>query len=77
MVKELNLLKNELKLKQLTKVETDIIKLIAHGKSEKEIADIKIRSIHTIKTHLKNIRKKLKLSKNTEIVKFASETGLV
>jgi len=74
--KEINCLKYKLILSKLSKSETDILKLLASGKSEKEIAETQSRSIHTIKTHLKNIRRKLNVTKNTELVKFAIETGI-
>lgn len=74
--KEVALLKYNLLLSKLSKAEKSILEHLANGKSEKEIADIQCRSIHTIKTHLKNIRKKLGFTKNTELVKFAIETGI-
>ena len=43
----------------LTVTEIDILKLIAHGKSVKEIALERTSSIHTIITHKKNIFRKL------------------
>lgn len=39
--------------------ETEIIQLIAEGKANKEIAEKLFLSVHTIKTHRKNIIKKL------------------
>ena len=76
MLKELNYLKNKLKISQLTKAELLIIKLLSSGKSEKEIAAMQNRSIHTIKTHIKNIREKLDIKKNTELVTFACQVGI-
>lgn len=74
--KEIALLKNAISHSQLSKTEKNILKLLASGKSEKEIAELRSRSIHTIKTHIKNIRKELNIHKNTELVKFAIETGI-
>ncbi len=76
MVRELNKLKHELSISNLTKTELIIIKLLSSGRTEKEIAAAQYRSIHTIKTHLKNIREKLSLKKNTELVTFACEAGI-
>jgi DNA-binding CsgD family transcriptional regulator len=76
MQKELKKLQHELSISNLSKTEIKILQLLASGKSEKEIADIQSRSIHTVKTHLKNIRTKLNCNKNTELVKFAIETGI-
>lgn len=39
--------------------ETEIVQLIAEGKATKEIAELLYLSVHTIKTHRKNIIKKL------------------
>ncbi|QHV96860.1 response regulator transcription factor [Spirosoma endbachense] len=43
----------------LSSRETEIVNLIAEGKTNKEIAEKLFLSIHTIKTHRKNIIKKL------------------
>jgi DNA-binding CsgD family transcriptional regulator len=74
--KEVLQLKHKLTLSKLSKAEIIILQLLASGKSEKEIANVQSRSTHTIKTHLKNIRSKLNFNKNTELVKFAIETGI-
>jgi DNA-binding CsgD family transcriptional regulator len=75
--KEISQLKNKLVISELSKKEIEILQLLSSGNSEKEIAEVQSRSTHTIKTHLKNIRKKLSLRKNTELVKFAMESGIV
>jgi DNA-binding CsgD family transcriptional regulator len=75
MTKEIALLKNKISFSQLSKTERKILQLVASGLSEKEIAEAQVRSVHTINTHLKSIRKKLNLNKNTELVKIAIETG--
>jgi DNA-binding NarL/FixJ family response regulator len=55
----------------LSSRETEIIHLIAEGRTNKEIAEKLFLSIHTIKTHRKNIIKKLGFTfKNT--AEFAS-----
>lgn len=51
---------------QLSSRETELIHLIAEGLTNKEIADKLFLSVHTIKTHRKNIIKKVGFSfKNT------------
>jgi DNA-binding CsgD family transcriptional regulator len=77
MQKELKRIKHELTIATLSKSEIEVLRTLAKGMSEKEIADYQIKSIHTIKTHLKNIRKKLNITKNTKLVKFAIEIGIV
>ena len=54
-----------------------ILKLIAHGKSVKEIAKERISSIHTIITHKKNIFRKLGVNNVYEATKYALRAGLV
>lgn len=61
----------------LTNTEKEILKLIAHGKSVKEIADIRVSSVHTIITHKKNIFRKLEVNNVYEATKYAFRTGLV
>lgn len=75
--KELDFLKNEIHLSKLSKTEMIILKHLGSGKSGKDIAENLSRSTHTIKAHLKNIRRKLNLGKNTMLVKFAIEAGIV
>lgn len=61
----------------LTATETDILRLIAHGKSVKEIAVERNSSIHTIITHKKNIFRKLDVNNVYEATKYALRAGLV
>ena len=61
----------------LTSTEIEILKLIAHGKSVKEIAGIRMSSIHTIITHKKNIFRKLEVNSVYEASKYAIKAGLV
>jgi DNA-binding NarL/FixJ family response regulator len=75
--REVNQLKNQLAISKLSATEIELLKVLAAGKSEKAIAETFARSVHTVKTHFKNIRKKLNVNKNTELVKFAVETGIV
>lgn len=60
----------------LTATETEILKLIAQGKSVKEIANIRISSYHTIVAHKKNIFRKLGVSTVFEATKYAIKAGL-
>lgn len=48
--------------------ELEIIALLANGKSSNEIADALNISYHTITTHTKNIRKKLDVHTNLDVV---------
>ncbi len=55
--------------------EIEIIKMIAEGKSSKEIAAILFLSFRTVQNHRTKIMKKLNLKKNTDLVKYAIQRG--
>jgi len=59
----------------LTPREIEIIKLIAEGKSSKEIAVLLFLSFRTIQNHRTKIMRKLNLKKNTDLVKYAIQMG--
>lgn len=48
--------------------ELSVVEQLARGLSEKEIADRLNLSYHTVNNHLRNIRERHKLQKNTEII---------
>jgi DNA-binding NarL/FixJ family response regulator len=56
---------------QLSLREIEVIKLLAIGKSSSEIAQTLNISYHTITTHTKNIRKKLGMTSNMDVVAAA------
>jgi DNA-binding NarL/FixJ family response regulator len=61
----------------LTSSEQEILKLIALGKSAKEIAEERFSSVHTIMTHKKNIFRKLEVNNVHEATKYALRSGLI
>jgi len=61
----------------LTKREVEILKLLADGKTNKEIGKILFISSRTVDTHRSNILKKLKAKNNQELVKISVQAGLV
>lgn len=62
---------------QLTPREMEVLRLIAKGKSNKEIADTLIVSEKTIKTHVSNILSKLHLADRTQVAIYALRQRLV
>lgn len=62
---------------KLTAAEVEILKLVAQGKSVKEIAAERMSSTHTITTHKKNIFRKLNVNTVYEATKYALSSGLV
>lgn len=61
----------------LTPTEEEILRMIARGKSVKEIAHERTSSIHTITTHKKNIFRKLGINNVYEATKYALRAGLI
>jgi len=61
----------------LTPREIEIIKLIAEGKSSREIAKLLFLSFRTIQNHRTRIMRKLNLKKNTDLVKYAIQMGFI
>jgi DNA-binding NarL/FixJ family response regulator len=62
---------------QLTASEVEIVRLIAEGLTNKEIAVRKFLSIHTIMTHRKNILRKLDVSNASELIMYAIKNGII
>lgn len=61
----------------LTERETDILKLIAGGLSNKEIADRLFLSVWTVRTYVTGILEKLEVENRTQAALYALREGLV
>ncbi len=61
----------------LTNREREILKLIAEGYTNQEIADLLVLSVATIQTHRANIMAKLDLHSRTELIKYAIRRGFI
>ncbi|MEW5961474.1 MAG: response regulator transcription factor [Chloroflexota bacterium] len=63
--------------KELSERESDILKLVAQGLSNKEIAAQLYISENTVKTHVRHILEKLNLSNRAEAAVYAVRAGLI
>ena len=59
----------------LTHREREILKLLAEGKSSREIGELLYISLRTVQNHRANIMKKLKVRGITDLVKYAVHKG--
>jgi two-component system response regulator NreC len=64
-------------LSKLTERETEILKLIAEGYSNKEIGEKLFISHRTVDTHRTNLMKKLDVNNIAGLIKFAIQNGVV
>jgi DNA-binding CsgD family transcriptional regulator len=60
----------------LTVREKTIVKLLAEGKTPKEIADLLYISIFTVRRHRDNIMRKLNLKRLADLIKYALNRGI-
>lgn len=66
----------EAKFDLLTDREKEVLKLLAEGRSNSEIADLLCLSVKTVMSHRASIMEKLDIHNRTELVKFAIRAGL-
>jgi LuxR family maltose regulon positive regulatory protein len=69
--------KDEDFLEPLSERELDILRLIATGRSNKEIAEILVITLSTVKSHINNIYGKLGTNRRTQAIAFARKHGLL
>jgi len=60
----------------LSERETEVLNLVAKGASNKEIAAELFISEHTVKTHLHNIMRKLRVANRSQVAAYAVQTSL-
>lgn len=61
----------------LTDREAEVLKLIALGYTNREIADQLFLSVRTVESHRAHIQQKLELTSRAELVRYALDSGLV
>lgn len=62
---------------KLSEREREVLKLIAQGYTNKEIADMIFLSVKTVETHKAHIMDKLELRSRAELVRYALDNGLL
>jgi DNA-binding NarL/FixJ family response regulator len=68
---------NATQLSVLTPREMEVLKLVAEGYTNQEIADQLVVSIKTVQAHRANVMEKLGLHNITHLVRFAVRAGLI
>jgi DNA-binding NarL/FixJ family response regulator len=61
----------------LTEREAEILRLVARGRSNQEIADELVVAVHTVKSHVAHVLAKLESRDRTQAVIVAYETGFI
>ncbi len=61
----------------LTPREREVLKLIAAGKTNREIADALVVSVNTVQTHRLHLMEKLHLHNRAELIRYAIRRGLI
>ncbi|MTI21144.1 response regulator transcription factor [Fulvivirga sp. RKSG066] len=69
--------KSKAKNKDLTKREMEVLKEVATGKTNQEVADTLFISIKTVETHKSHILDKLGLKNTAELVKYAIKNEII
>ena len=67
----------ERQVDQLSPRETEVLKLLAEGRTNAELADLLCLSIKTVMSHRANVMEKLDIHSRTDLVRFAIRAGLV
>lgn len=61
----------------LTDREKQVLKLVAEGRSNKEVADLLGISVKTAMSHREHVMEKLDLHSRTELIRFALKEGII
>ncbi len=69
--------RNTIIIEPLTEREIDVLRLLKSGLTSTEIAVELYLSVHTVRTHMKNIYRKLAVNRRIEAVQRATEAGLL
>lgn len=76
-IQEFSLDTEEIKRHKLSERELEVIRNLADGLSSSQIAEKLFISMHTVKTHRKNILKKLDLHSSSELIQYALNNNII
>jgi len=62
---------------RLTSREREVLKLVAEGRTNREIGDLLCISVKTVLGHRTNVMEKLDIHNRTELIKYAIRKGLI
>lgn len=60
-----------------TRRELEVLRLMAGGKANKQIAEALYVSLHTVETHIKNMYSKCEAKNKVELILFGQKTGVL
>ena len=60
----------------LTEREVEVLRLVAAGRTDREIAEAMVISVRTVSTHVSNILNKIDVANRTEAASYATRQGL-
>lgn len=67
---------SQVSVDKLTTREIEVLRLIAQGHTNRQIADLLTISVRTVETHRANLMGKLDLQSRVELVRYAAQHGL-
>jgi two-component system response regulator NreC len=68
--------RSQVSIEKLTPREMEVLRLVAQGYTNRQIADLLTISVRTVETHRANVMGKLQLESRVELVRYATEHGL-
>jgi DNA-binding NarL/FixJ family response regulator len=71
-----SLVPEEIPSEPLTAREIEVLRLIAQGHTNRQVADVLHISVRTVESHRANLMSKLGLSSRAELVRYAMEHNL-
>ncbi|MGM1057996.1 response regulator transcription factor [Saccharothrix sp. Mg75] len=69
--------RSEPQVERITRRETDVLRLLVHGRTNSEMARNLSLTESTVKFHVQNLLRKLRLPNRASAVAYAYETGLI